>query len=157
MRLFSPSRVRNIFICGGVVFCASSRMTKAEASVRPRMKASGAISICAFGKALGDERMRHDVVKRVIERAQIGIDLFLHVAGKKAEPLARFDRRARQDDAVDLAIHQGFRRAGDRQIGLAGAGRAGAEDQFVLADRLDIGPSASGVRGITVLRRVRTG
>ena len=45
MRLFSPRRVRNIFICIGVVFCASSRMTKALASVRPRMKASGAISI----------------------------------------------------------------------------------------------------------------
>ena len=41
----SPRRVRNIFICIGVVFCASSRMTKALASVRPRMKASGAISI----------------------------------------------------------------------------------------------------------------
>ena len=27
MRLFSPSLVRNIFICIGVVFCASSRMT----------------------------------------------------------------------------------------------------------------------------------
>ena len=45
MRLFSPSRVRNIFICIEVVFCASSRMTTALDSVRPRMKASGAISI----------------------------------------------------------------------------------------------------------------
>ena len=40
-----PSRVRNIFICSDVVFCASSRMTNASFSVRPRMKASGAISI----------------------------------------------------------------------------------------------------------------
>jgi hypothetical protein len=45
-------RVRNIFICSGVVFCASSRMTKAWFSVRPRMKASGAISIRPFSKAL---------------------------------------------------------------------------------------------------------
>jgi hypothetical protein len=42
---FSPRRVRNIFICIDVVFCASSRMTMASASVRPRMKASGATSI----------------------------------------------------------------------------------------------------------------
>ncbi|MCY1555078.1 hypothetical protein D9M68_917090 [compost metagenome] len=42
---FSPRRVRNIFICMDVVFCASSRMTTALASVRPRMKASGATSI----------------------------------------------------------------------------------------------------------------
>ena len=39
-----PIRVRNIFICSGVVFCASSRMMNASFSVRPRMKASGATS-----------------------------------------------------------------------------------------------------------------
>ena len=32
-----PRRVRNIFICSGVVFCASSRMMNASLSVRPRM------------------------------------------------------------------------------------------------------------------------
>ena len=45
MRLPSPKRVRNIFIWAMVVFCASSSTMKALASVRPRMKASGAISI----------------------------------------------------------------------------------------------------------------
>ena len=40
-----PKRVRNIFICSGVVFCASSSMMKLSFSVRPRMKASGAISM----------------------------------------------------------------------------------------------------------------
>ena len=45
MRDPSPRRVRNIFICIEVAFCASSSTTKLEASVRPRMKASGAISI----------------------------------------------------------------------------------------------------------------
>ena len=44
IRLFSPNLVKNIFIWTGVVFCASSRMTKALDSVRPRMKASGATS-----------------------------------------------------------------------------------------------------------------
>jgi hypothetical protein len=44
-------RVRNIFICSGVVFCASSRITKALFSVRPRMKASGAISSALRSKA----------------------------------------------------------------------------------------------------------
>ncbi len=37
-------RVRNIFICSGVVFWASSRMMKLPLRVRPRMKASGATS-----------------------------------------------------------------------------------------------------------------
>ena len=45
MREFSPSRVKNIFICMEVVFCASSSSTMALVSVRPRMKASGAISM----------------------------------------------------------------------------------------------------------------
>ncbi len=40
-----PSRVRNIFICSGVVFCASSRMMNESLSVRPRMNASGATSM----------------------------------------------------------------------------------------------------------------
>src|SRR5688572_12933142 len=40
-----PSRVRNICICSGLVFCASSRITKESLSVRPRMNASGATSI----------------------------------------------------------------------------------------------------------------
>ena len=38
-------RVRNIFICSTVVFCASSRMMKESLSERPRMKASGATSM----------------------------------------------------------------------------------------------------------------
>src|SRR5207253_3113040 len=39
-----PSRVRNICICSGDVFCASSRMMNESFSVRPRMNASGATS-----------------------------------------------------------------------------------------------------------------
>ena len=47
MTIFEPKprRVRNIFICSGVVFWASSKMRKASLKVRPRMKASGAISM----------------------------------------------------------------------------------------------------------------
>ncbi len=41
----NPMRVRNIFICSGVVFWASSRMMNASSSVRPLMYASGATSI----------------------------------------------------------------------------------------------------------------
>ena len=33
----TPMRVRNIFICSGVVFCASSRIIKESSSVRPRI------------------------------------------------------------------------------------------------------------------------
>ncbi len=46
----NPSRVRNIFICSGLVFWASSRITKESLSERPRMKASGATSIVPRSK-----------------------------------------------------------------------------------------------------------
>ena len=52
MEEFSPSRVRNIFICTAVVFWASSRITKALDRVRPRMKARGATSISPFSRRL---------------------------------------------------------------------------------------------------------
>ena len=44
--------------------------------------------------ALDDARI-HQIVQRVVDRAQIGIDLFPQIAGQKAEPLAGFDRRPR--------------------------------------------------------------
>ena len=43
-----PMRVRNIFICGTVVFCPSSRMMTAWLSVRPRIYARGQISMMSF-------------------------------------------------------------------------------------------------------------
>src|SRR6266852_3062923 len=45
-----PRRVRNIFICSLVVFCASSRITNESLSVRPRMNASGATSMMPFSR-----------------------------------------------------------------------------------------------------------
>ena len=48
-----PSRVRNIFICSGVVFCASSRMMKESLSERPRRNASGATSMVPAASSLG--------------------------------------------------------------------------------------------------------
>src|SRR5262245_23765988 len=41
----NPSRVRNICICSGLVFWASSRMMKESLRVLPRMKARGATSM----------------------------------------------------------------------------------------------------------------
>ena len=72
----------------------------------------------------------HHVVERVVERAEIGIDLFLHVAGQEAEALAGLDRGTREDDAVDVAALEQRRGMGHREIGLAGTGRADAEDQL---------------------------
>ena len=126
-----PMRVRNIFICSGVVFWASSRMMKLAFSVRPRMNASGATStVWRSSRRLRALGLDH-VVERVVERAQVGVDLGHEVAGQEAEALAGLDRRAGEDDALHLLGLQRLHRHGDRQPALAGAGRAEPEGDDV--------------------------
>ena len=67
-----------------------------------------------------------------------GIDLGDDVAGQEAEPLAGLDGRAHQHDLLDLRLAQHADRHADGQIGLAGAGRADAEGQVVLAHGADV-------------------
>ena len=78
------------------------------------------------------------VVERVEERAQVGVDLRQHVTRQEAEPLARLDGRAREDDARHLAVDE--RRDGERhrQVGLAGAGGTDPERHRGAADRVDV-------------------
>jgi hypothetical protein len=76
----------------------------------------------------------HQVVERVVERAQVGIDFLRQVAGQEAEPLAGLDRRPGEHDAADLVALEGIDRAGHREVGLAGAGRADAEGDVVFLD-----------------------
>ena len=76
--------------------------------------------------------------ERVVQRAQVGVDLVLQVAGQKAQPLARLNRRAREDDAVDAlgAKRRDCLRHGE--VSLAGAGRADAERDRVLLNGIQI-------------------
>ena len=134
----NPSRVRNIFICSGVVFCASSRMMNASLSVRPRMYASGATSIVPGGHQPRDRVGVDHVVQRVVQRPQVRVDLLVERARQEAEPLAGLDRRTGQDDPADLLGLQRLHRLGHREVGLAGAGRADAEHDRVLVDRVDV-------------------
>ena len=110
-----PSRVTNIFICSEVVFWASSRITNESFSVRPRMKAMGAISMMFFSRYRSTFSGIEHVVKRVIQRAQIGIDFFLQSAGQEPKAFSGFDRGARQDDAVHALGEQGRRWPSPRQ------------------------------------------
>ncbi len=132
MRAFSPSRVRNIFICIGVVFCASSRMTKALAKVRPRMKASGAISISPLAKPL-HHLLAGQACRGAHRRAGADRDRPSRADRRAGSPGARRPRppaatgrcaRPRPTSCRSTAI-------GDREIGLAGAGRTQAEDQLM--------------------------
>ena len=86
------------------------------------------------------------VVERVEQRAQVRVDLRHQVAGQEAEPLAGLDRRAGEDDPVDLAAAE--RRGGqrDREERLAGAGRTDPERDRVVADRVDVALLVDGLR-----------
>ena len=133
-----PSRVRNIFICSGEVFCASSRMMNASLSVRPRMYASGATSMVPSVINRGIGRRFHHVVQRVVQRTQVRVDLLGQRARQEPEPLARLDGGPGQDDPGDLLGLQRLHRLGDGQVGLAGARRADGEDDRVLVDGVDV-------------------
>ena len=87
---------------------------------------------------LGDRLGRDHVVESVVERSQVGVDLVVEGAREEAEALTGLDGRAGQDDAVDLLGLQGGDGLGHREVGLAGAGRADAEDDRVLVDGVDV-------------------
>jgi hypothetical protein len=57
---------------------------------------------------LGDPLEAEHLVQRVVQRAQVGVDLLRQIAGQEAELLAGFHRRAHQQDAADLLLQQGF-------------------------------------------------
>ena len=82
-------------------------------------------------QAAVDVARLHEVVERVVDRAQIRVDLVAHVAGQEAEALARLDRRAREDQPLGMALLQQRDRVADREPGLAGAGRPLGEDELV--------------------------
>ena len=126
-----PTRVSTIFICSVVVFWASSMITNASERVRPRMKAMGATSIWLRSKSRSTFSKLQQVVERVVERPQVGVDLLLQVAGQEAELLPRLDRGPGEDDAAHLAVEQAGDGLGHRQVGLAGSRGADAEDHVV--------------------------
>jgi hypothetical protein len=78
------------------------------------------------------------VVQRVVERAQVRVDLLREIAGQEAEALAGFHGWARQHDALDGVALERIDRARDRQIRLAGAGRADAQRQVVRQDAAQV-------------------
>ena len=80
----------------------------------------------------------HHVVQRVVQRAQIRVDLVVQGAGQESQPLAGLDRRPGQDDAADLFVLQRLHGLGHRQVGLAGTGRPHPEHDRVLVDGVDV-------------------
>ena len=79
-----------------------------------------------------------EVVESVVERAEIGVDLFLQTAGKEAEAFPCFDRGANEDDAADFFCHESGDGHGYGEVGFASASRTKAEGHIGLLDGFDV-------------------
>src|ERR1019366_6968245 len=79
-----------------------------------------------------------DVVKRVVQRPEVGVHLLGEVARQETQLLARLDGGAAEHDALYLLLEQGRRGHGDGKIGLARARRPDREHDVVLEDRLQV-------------------
>ena len=90
------------------------------------------------------------VGQRVIQRAQIRVDLVVERAGEETEVLPRLDRRARQDDAANTPVLERAHRLGHGEVGLARAGRADREGDGVGVHGVDVGdlPRRLGTHGL---------
>src|SRR5262249_15413217 len=95
------------------------------------------LDLTRLQRALDDPRVHH-VEQRVVDRAQIGIDLLAHVARKKAQPLAGLDGWARENDAVYFLALEQLHSVGDGEPGLPGAGRPGAEHERPALERAQV-------------------
>ncbi len=78
------------------------------------------------------------VEERIVQRSQIRHDLLLQIARQKAERLAGLDRRARENDPRDLLLLERLHGHRHREISLARAGRADAEDHVARLDRAQV-------------------
>src|SRR4029078_9928758 len=136
--VFTQPREKHFHLHGGRVL----RLVQNDGAVRERSPANKSkrcdFNFTGLQRPLDDARV-HQVIERVVDWAQIGIDFFAHVAGKKAKTLASFDRRARQNDTVNFFTLEHLKCLRNGEPGLARAGRPGSEHQCVALERPDIG------------------
>ena len=74
----------------------------------------------------------HQVIERIVKRAQVWVDLLCQVSRQETQPLACFHRRPGQHDALDMVALVGIDGGGNGKVSLAGSGRADAEGDVVL-------------------------
>ena len=147
IREFSPSRVRNIFICMDAAFCASSSRTHAFDRVRPAHKSEGRDLDHARLHAAFHEAGVHEIVERVEDRAEVRVDpcrACRRAGSRAARPASTAGPR--QDQAFDEALLEQRDRVADGEPCLAGAGRPFGKDQLVLLEGADIGVLRRGAR-----------
>ena len=98
----------------------------------------------AFFQQFGYAVETHQIVQRVIQRAQVGINFLRQVAGQEAQFFACLDCRAHQHDAFDLVFFHRIDCGGHRQIGFTRTCRAQPEHDVVVQQGADVAVLARG-------------
>ena len=79
---------------------------------------------------------RYHFLQSVVERAQIGVDFFFHVARQKSQFFARLHCGAAEDEFLDLLVFQRTHGERDGGVGLARTGGADGEQHVVRSECL---------------------
>ena len=100
-----------------------------------------------LGRQVG--RAQH-VPQGVVQGAQVGVDLFLHVAGQKTQLFPGFHGGSGEHDALDPLGRQHGQGHSHGQVSFAGARRSHGEHHFVAAQQVHVGPlrSVAGQNGL---------
>src|SRR5512132_4691549 len=91
--VFAQSRKKHLHLHGRRILC----FVENDESIRQRAPAhegEGSNLYLAIVQPLDDLRRRQHVIERVVERTQVGVDLFPHVAGQETQLLAGLHGRA---------------------------------------------------------------
>ena len=105
----------------------------AAAHVRQRCDLNGA-RLHELGDGFGLEH----VVQRVVERAQVRVNLLVEGAGQEAQTLAGLHGGAGEDNAVHLVALQRLHSLRHGEVGLTGTRRADTEDHGVRVDGVHV-------------------
>src|SRR5437867_111138 len=81
---------------------------------------------------------REHIMECVVERTEIGSDLFVEIAGQKTERLTGFDSGPGQNDTRNLFLLERLHGHSHGEVGLASACRADAKGHIMLADRFEV-------------------
>ncbi len=79
-----------------------------------------------------------EVVERVVERPQVGIDLLLHVAREEPEILAGLHGGPDEENPLHLPRLERVHRGRDGEVGLPGSSRTDREHDVVFLERGDV-------------------
>src|SRR4051812_7182914 len=85
-------------------------------------------------------------MQSIVKRAEVRVDLLLQIAGQEAEPLAGFNRRAYQNNPVDLVGRKRLNGRRDSQVSFSRTGWPDSKNNIVILNGFEISLLAGSLR-----------